>query len=178
MRLQLDTKQQTGPVPYMFRAGVFVGSLPIGYPKEKFFSDQRPGMLQLSWQVHAPLVNAATEQEFFARLPESNLTAWVRAAAAAGAEPHILLMPIPRWLRSGGEGGRHKLPADLPGWERFVQRIVDYYNNELKIDARYVVWDEPNVFFEGTTNDYLLIYKHAAAGLLRANPKARIGGAA
>jgi len=179
VRVQLDARQTNGSLPYLYRAGIFVGSLPIGYPLQKFFSDQRPGMLQFSWQVYGPLNNAATEEEFFARLPESNLTTWVRAAAADGAEPHILLMPIPRWLRAGGdEEGRHRLPRDLAGWERFVERIVDYYNNQLKIDAHYIVWDEPNVFFKGTTDDYLQIYKHAAAGLLRANRKARIGGPA
>lgn len=179
VRLQVDAAQRSGPVPYMYRAGIFVGSLPTGYPMEMFFADQRPGMLQFSWQVYAPLRDARTEEEFFARLPDSNLTAWVRATAAAGGEPYILLMPIPRWLRAGGdEEGRHRLPRDLQGWERFVQRVVDYYNNQLKIDARYVVWDEPNLFFDGTTEDYLTLYKHAAAGLLRANRKARIGGPA
>jgi hypothetical protein len=179
LRLQVDVKQQSGPVSAMYRAGIFVGALPIGYPLEMFVSDQRPGMLQFSWQVYAPLRDALTEEEFFARLPESNLTTWVRATAADGAEPYILLMPIPRWLRAGGdEAGRHRLPRDLQGWEHFVQRVVDYYNNQLKIDARYIVWDEPNLFFDGTTEDYLLLYKHAAAGLLRANPKARIGGPA
>lgn len=179
VRLNADVRQQSGTVPYMYRAGIFVGSVPIGYPLQKFFSDQRPGMLQFSWQVYAPLRDALTEEEFFARLPESNFTAWVRAAAADGAEPYILLMPIPRWLRAGGdEAGRHRRPRDLAGWERFVQRVVDYYNNQLKIDARYIVWDEPNIFFDGNTEDYLVIYRHAAAGLKRANPQARIGGPA
>ena len=125
VRVPIDVRQQSGRVPYVYRAGVFVGSLPTGYPMDMFFSDQRPGMLQFSWQVYGVLLNAATEEEFFARLPQSNLTAWVRAAAAAGAEPYILLMPIPRWLRSGGdEEGRLRLPRDLQGWERYVQRIV------------------------------------------------------
>lgn len=179
VRIRVDAGQQSGPVPIAYRAGIFVGSVPSGYPREMFLTDQRPGMLQFSWQVYGPLANAATESEFFARLPQSDFTAWVREAAAAGAEAYILLMPVPRWLRAGGDdAGRHRLPRDLPGWERFVQRVVDYFSNQLRIDARYIVWDEPNLFYQGSTEDYLLLYKHAAAGLLRANPKAKIGGPA
>ncbi|MCI0624009.1 MAG: hypothetical protein L0387_20530 [Acidobacteria bacterium] len=177
VRLQMDVRRQTGPVPYTYRAGVFLNSLPAGYPKEMFLAEQRPGMVEFSWDYYAPLAQANTEPEFFARLPQSNLAAWVRETAAAGGEPYIKLMPIPKWLWSGGNGFR-KPPRDLQGWERFVERLVDHFNNQLKIDARYIVWDEPNGFWEGTTEDYLQLYKHAAAGLLKANPKARIGGPA
>jgi hypothetical protein len=166
-----------GPVPYAYRAGVFLNSLPVGHPEDVFLSQQRPGMAEFSWEFYGLLLNAPTESDFFARLPQSNLTAWVRGTAAAGGEPYIRLMPVPRWLWSGEDGARRP-PADLQGWARFVERLVDYFNNQLKINVRYIVWDEPNYFWKGTTEDYLQLYKYAAAGLLRANPKARLGGPA
>lgn len=177
VNLQVDLRHPGGPVPYAYRAGVFLNSLPSGYPKRMFLKEQKPGMVEFSWDFYEPLLHARTEADFFSRLPDSNLTAWVRETAAAGGEPYIRLMPVPKWLWSAGNGAR-KPPQDLQGWERFVERIVDYYNNKLRIDVRYIVWDEPDGFWEGTTEDYLQLYRHAAAGLLRANPKARIGGPA
>ena len=175
--VRVELKQAAGPVPYAYRAGVFLNSLPGGYAKHMFLSEQRPGMVELSIDFYPPLANASSEEEFFARLPASNLSAWVRDTAAAGGEPYIRLMPVPRWLWSGANGARRP-PRDWAAWERFVQRLVAYFNNELKIDVRYVVWDEPDNFWEGSADDYLLLYKHAAAGVLRANRKARIGGPA
>ncbi len=177
VQLQVDVSRSTGPLTYAYRAGVFLNSLPVGYPKDMFLAEQRPGMVELSLDFYEPLLNAASEVEFFARLPQSNLTAWVRGTAAAGGEPYIRLMPVPKWLRSGRDGAR-KPPRDLEGWGRFVERLVEYFNNQLRIDVRYIVWDEPDGFWEGTTEEYLQLYRHAAAGLLRANPKARIGGPA
>jgi len=177
VRLQVDLQRKAGPVPYTYRAGVFLNSLPAGYPMELFLSEQRPGMVEFSWDFYQPLLQANSEGEFFSRLPGSSLTTWVRATAAAGGEPYIRLMPVPKWLWSAKDGFR-KPPRDWQGWERFVNRLVDYFNNQLQIDARYIVWDEPDNFWHGSMDEYLLLYKHAAAGLLRANAKARIGGPA
>ncbi|MBI5725604.1 MAG: hypothetical protein HZA50_16720, partial [Planctomycetes bacterium] len=179
VHLQVDAGRQTGPVPYAWRAGVFLCSMPGGYPKDMFLADQQPGMVEFGWEYYETLSAAKTEEEFFSRLPQSSFTEWVREVAKAGGEPYMNLMPVPIWLRSGKNGNR-KLPRDWQGWERYVERMVDYFNNQLRIDARYIVWDEPNVSeaFRGTMEDYLLLYKHTAAGLLRANPKARIGGPA
>lgn len=177
LSVQVDLRKQGGPVPYTYRAGVFLNSLPVGYPKDTFLAEQRPGMVEFSWDFYDLLLNAASEEEFFSRLPGSNLTAWVRDTAAAGGEPYVRLMPIPRWLWSGSNGAR-RAPADWEGWERFVERIVRYFNNQLGIDVRYIVWDEPDLAWEGTTQEFLRLYLHSATGLLRANPKARIGGPA
>lgn len=177
VRLQVGVRQQTGPVPYIYRAGVFLNSLPAGYALHMFFADQRPGMVELSWEYYRPLLSADSEAEFLARLPQSNLAQWVHRVSAAGGEPYIRLMPVPKWLWSGPNGWR-KPPRDWRGWAQFVAGLVHYFNVQMHLDVRYVVWDEPDNFWQGTTADYLKLYKYAAAGLLTADPAAQIGGPA
>ena len=175
--LNIDAGQEIGKVPYLFRTGVFLNSLPVEYPEEKFFRDLKPGMLEFSWDFYPELLNCSSYDEFFNTLPESNLTKWVKQTATLGGEVYIRLMPIPKWLWSGSDGAR-KAPKDYNGWAKFVGGIVNYFNNKLRINAKYIVWDEPDVFWEGTKEEYFELYKYSVLGVKSANRNAMIGGPA
>jgi hypothetical protein len=56
--LRVDVRRDAGPLPYAYRVGVFLNSLPGGYPRRMFLADQRRGMVQLSWDYYAPLAPA------------------------------------------------------------------------------------------------------------------------
>ena len=48
LTLKIDTSQRNGEIPYSFRTGVYLNSLPVGYPLEKFFREQVPGQMEFS----------------------------------------------------------------------------------------------------------------------------------
>ena len=188
LTLKIDTSQRNGEIPYSFRTGVYLNSLPVGYPLEKFFREQVPGQMEFSWDSYPELLQPESLKEFVNRLPSSNLTQWVKRTNDLGGECLIRLMPVPKWLwsknerfrnpPSGWDKGFRNPPKDYLGWAKFVESIVDYYNNQLHIDARYVVWDEPDNFWEGTEQDYLELYKYSVLGVKKANKQAKIGGPA
>jgi hypothetical protein len=175
--LNIDGGQEIGKVPYLFRTGVFLNSLPVEYPKEKFFRDLKPGMLEFSLDYYPELLDSSSYNDFFNKLPESNLTEWVRQTAKSGGDVYIRLMPVPKWLWSDSDGVR-KAPKDYNGWAKFVGGIVNYFNNKLRINAKYIVWDEPDIFWKGTKEEYLELYKYSVLGVKSANMNAMIGGPA
>ena len=175
--INIDAGQEIDKVPYLFRTGVFLNSLPVEYPEEKFFGDLKPGMLEFSWDFYPELLNSSSYDDFFNKLPESNLTKWVKQTAKSGGDVYIRLMPVPKWLWSRPNGAR-KAPGDYNGWAKFVGGLVNYYNNKLKINAKYIVWDEPDVFWEGTKEEYFELYKYSVLGAKSANRNAMIGGPA
>ncbi|NUO07478.1 MAG: hypothetical protein HUU08_02180 [Candidatus Brocadia sp.] len=175
--LEVDASTSKGGIPYLFRAGVFLNSLPVDYPLEKFFRDQRPGQMEFSWDFYPELLQCNSLKEFINKLPSSNLSQWVKRTNDLGGECLIRLMPVPKWLWGKDDGFRNP-PLDYDGWAKFVEGIVNYFNNQLHIDAKYVVWDEPDGFWHGTERDYLELYKHSVLGVKKANKQAKIGGPA
>lgn len=175
--LKIDASRRNGEIPYLFRTGVFLNSLPLGYPLEKFFKDHVPGQMEFSWDFYPELLQSTSLKDFTDKLPSSNLTQWVKHTNARGGEVLIRLMPVPKWLWKHRDGFRNP-PGDYHGWAKFVEAIVDYFNNQLRIDARYVVWDEPDGFWQGTGHEYLELYKYSVLGVKRANKQAKIGGPA
>lgn len=177
LTLKIDASRRNGEIPYLFRTGVFLNSLPAGYLLEKFFKDQVPGQMEFSWDFYPELLQSNSLKDFTDKLPSSNLTQWVKRTNDHGGEVLIRLMPVPKWLWKHNNGFRNP-PRDYDGWAKFVETIVDYYNNQLRIDARYVVWDEPDCFWQGNGHEYLELYKYSVLGVKRANKQAKIGGPA
>lgn len=167
-----------GSVPYDYRAGVFLNSLPTGYPEDMFFQDQTPGMVELSIDSSPNLRDAPTEADFFSRLPSSGLASWVKRVVAAGGDAYVRLMPIPVWLRQSPTAARQP-PTDYTGWATFVGKLVTYFDVTLGLKhVSYVVWDEPDGLWHGTASQYFELYKYAVIGARTADPSARIGGPA
>jgi xylan 1,4-beta-xylosidase len=75
-------------------------------------------------------------------------------------------------------------PRDYGRWEelcaRFVEHVVGRFGRETVEQWHFEVWNEPNIpnYWKGTFDDYCHLYDHAAAGVTRALPAARIGGPA
>lgn len=177
MTLEVDISQKRGKIPYLYRTGVFLNSLPGDYPIAKFFKDQRPGLMEFSWDFYPELLESDSLKDFLGKIPSSNLSKWVKATSDHGGEVLIRLMPVPKWLWNINNGFRSP-PKDYEGWAMFVEGIVDYFNNQLHVDARYVVWDEPDDLWQGTEADYFKLYKYSVLGVKRANKHVKIGGPA
>jgi len=107
---------------------------------------------------------------------------YLAAIAAAGMRPIMELSFMPKDL---AKAGNSRDPArDLTVYKQFIQAVVQHAVD--KFGAADVgkwyweVWNEPNYsgFWNGTMNDYFLMYDAAAAGAVAALPTIKIGGPA
>lgn len=129
---------------------------------------------------------AESEQDLHKRLAAFPLNDFLRRYAAAGGNVLFILDGVPSWLSSNLSRQVHKgpdlpvfrlsPPADLQAWSRVVEAIVRHFNGRLGLDAYYEVWNEPNFYYLGDTEQFLRQYYHTVVGARRADPKAKVGG--
>ncbi len=72
-------------------------------------------------------------------------------------------------------------PKDYKKWEelvyQWVKHCVERYGKKEVESWYWEVWNEPNIgYWKGTMQEFFKLYDHAANGLKRALPTARIGG--
>ncbi len=66
-------------------------------------------------------------------------------------------------------------PRDYEEYSRAVEAIVRYINDELGLNARYELYNEPEWIFVGTGDEYNKMYKAFAHGVKRVNSKIQVG---
>jgi xylan 1,4-beta-xylosidase len=60
---------------------------------------------------------------------------------------------------------------------QWVRHCVDRYGKEEVESWYWEVWNEPNIgYWQGTMEEYFMLYDHAAAAVKRALPSAKVGG--
>ncbi len=170
-----------GPVPYLFRAGSAVNVKPLGYPLEKFFTDQRPGSFYVAnWNYDHYVKYGRSFRNMQSYLDDpttgwNNNIEWMKRISDSGGEINLTL-GTSYWYGDPGDGIP---PRDLDDWERFVRETVNLFDNEMKLNVRYQVWDEPDTsMFRGTLDQYFEVIRRAVIGMKRANPRAKFGGPA
>jgi hypothetical protein len=188
--ITIDLSKTLGNLPYLYRAGVFNGNvIPDRYVAEKFLRDLKPGAISL-YLAH-PTIRPSRDMADL----ERRLSAWDMAAQKVveqGGEIVVEIAAMPWWLTSNpskkpvnptmGDDtpvGNLAPPRDYNEWANMVERIVNHFNNKLKIKAKYTVWGEPDsVWWQGTEEEYFKLYRYAVLGAKRAAPDAKIGGPA
>lgn len=188
--LTIDVKNDLGELPYLFRAGVFNGNvIPTGYYLEKFTTDLKPGAVEF-YIAHTTIRPSKDMKDLEKRLSEWDVVA--RKVAEKGGEVVIEIAAMPWWLTSNpskkpvnptiGDNtpiGNLSPPKNYNEWADMVGLIVNHFNNELKIKAKYTIWGEPDtVWWQGTEEEYFKLYKYAVLGAKKADPEAKIGGPA
>jgi hypothetical protein len=129
-------------------------------------------------------------QEFFDLYPEpgryhwKTLDAFIENILATGAKPilslcfkpKVLFPKIDQWVVH---------PTDYAEWEELIFQMVKHCNQEKKFGIEYwEVSNEPDIGEDGgcpfrfNQEDYVVFYKHTAAAVRRADPKAKAGGPA
>lgn len=114
-----------------------------------------------------------------------------------GMKPLVEIGFMPRALSSSPEPYRHDWepgdpygeiftgwsypPTDYEKWQelvyQWVEHSVERYGREEVESWWWGVWNEPDIpYWQGTFEEYLMLYDHAAAGVKRALPTARVGG--
>ncbi len=73
------------------------------------------------------------------------------------------------------------MPTDFQTYRKVNETFAKHWA-DLRLENHYIeVWNEPDltgVFFDGTQEDYLQIYKYATEGIMAGNPDAKVGGPA
>lgn len=104
-----------------------------------------------------------------------------------GVAPLLAMCYDPVPLKTGTEWQRWKdMPSNLAGWQNIQRRYAAHYRDVLHLrDARYEIWNEPDIggdggkmFFNGTPAQYAALYRAGAAGIHAGDRDARAGGPA
>lgn len=179
VEIKIDAARTLGPVPYIFRTGMFVPIGETGYPMQEFLKDHKVGVIQLC--PITELQHCCSLREFKQKLPQSVASKWAIETKKAGGEVMILLGLCPTWLSShSGSSFFGYPPKSYQSWQELVRTVVDYFNNQLHLDAKYVIWDEPNErsFWNAPENKYFELYKFSVLGAKKADRMAKVGGPA
>ncbi|MGB4066598.1 MAG: hypothetical protein WBK08_01075 [Nitrospira sp.] len=172
--------ETSGPLSPMFRAGMFLNEYPLDHSFQTFFSELKPGLIHVMPLKDAFNVESLTE--YVRQLPSLPATKWAMEAHARGGEVIIGLTEIPRWLRQGDHRDAYlRPPRDMNGWSEFVEANVHFFNGILKLNAMFVLWDEPDspMFWKNATEqDYFALYRAFVIGARRGDAAAKVGGPA
>ena len=132
------------------------------------------------------LENAGSLADLKRQLEQFALNDFLRRVRQRGGRVMLILDGTPRWLSSNPSTERYKGPnqpyfrvspaADAAGWAEVVEALVRHFNGVLGLDAWYEAWNEPNLYYLGTFEQFMMQYRASVLGARRADPKARIGG--
>lgn len=195
--LALSVAVTTGPVPYVYRAGLHdLGTYGTGP-----LTDLKLGVVRedLGWDV---TVDATSMSDYLQRLDAhlAGQRAKLSAILEAGGELTVLVSFTPRWLSSCSSATEVLVgsgwprwascpPTDLAAWSAFVEATVRAYS-AAGFAPRWEVWNEPNleIFWnpdvsrataagrDATLDSYFQLYRATVVGARRADPSALVGG--
>jgi xylan 1,4-beta-xylosidase len=89
----------------------------------------------------------------------------------------------PGFTYTGIEGAWNAPPKDYGKWEelayQWTKHNVERYGRDEVLKWYFEVWNEPNLpaYWRGTPDEFFKLHDHAMAGIRRALPGARVGGA-
>lgn len=125
-------------------------------------------------------------EDLRARLESLPLNDFLKRYAASGGKVLLIVDGMPRWLSSNRSQQIHagpdqpvfrvNPPRDFEQWSEVVEILVRHFNGRLGLDAYYEVWNEPNFYYLGDTEQFQRQYYYTVLGARRADPKAKVGG--
>jgi hypothetical protein len=190
-KITVDSSKSLGKIPYLYKTGIYLWFFPgekQNYSLKRFFSDNKLGVVKIPLDVDV-FIPSKNMQDLNKRL--SKIDHFAQSVEKKGGQVAILIHEIPAWLSSsksdepverGISGSKANIspPEDYKKWSELVGVIVNHFNNELKLDALYIIWTEPNlnIAWAGTEEEYFKLYKYAVLGARLADPKAKVGGPA
>lgn len=189
--VEVNAGQEVGPLPYLFRAGMFAFGVESGYRaylQKRFFQDLKPGAVEVSTIQFLP--PSRSFEDLVQRMrSQPEYDAFLKGVEARGGKVVIPIFGMPRWLSSKPnddkpvESGEWMSvwgaspPRDYEKWAEVVQAIVGYYSNTLGLHAVYKVWWEPEGSrWQGTEEEFFKLYEYTVIGARRANKNALVGG--
>ena len=170
---------------WKFGGGVWHTPAAIDWVEGQMDVLRRPGVFRASigWEVLAASENLDDVKRKLANYP---LNGFLQRMRAKGAEVIICFDAMPRWLArdpsnrklADGPAWAKSPPRNYADWSRVVEEVVRHFNGNLKLNAYYEVWNEPDHAWDGSSAEYFLLYKASAEGALKADAKAKLGGPA
>lgn len=170
---------------WKYGGGIWQTPVAIDWVEGQLSGLRRVGTFRASigWEVLAASENLADIKRKLAVYP---LNGFLQRMRARGANIIICLDAMPRWLASDPSGRKladgpawaKSPPRDYADWSRIVEEVVRHFNLNLKLNAYYEVWNEPDWAWEGSSAEYFSLYKASAEGALRSDISAKLGGPA
>ncbi len=97
----------------------------------------------------------------------------IEAILADACTPYLCVSYTPDVL-----GHTHAPPSNLDAWQEINRQLADHCVQQGYNIRYYEVWNEPDldIFWQGSRQDYLQLYKSTVTGILQGDPQARVGG--
>ena len=155
-----------------------------GLSEEPIFAERIPEL-----RVLRPRVIRLFLQQYFDPLPAPGRYRWTTLDASVdmirktGAEPLMAIAFKPKALFPRIDQNVVE-PASYPEWERLIVAMVRHYKQRGSGIRYWEVANEPDIGEDGgcpykfTPENYARYYAHTVRAILRADPKARVGGPA
>jgi xylan 1,4-beta-xylosidase len=178
-RVQVTFSEESGPLQ-IDRMGLGQG----GLSDQPMWADRVPEVRAL----HPRLIRLFI-QEYFELLPTSGrfhfetLDRSVDTILATGASPLMCVCFKPRALFPRVDQDLVE-PDDYHAWEDLVYALVKHYRDRTPGITYWEIANEPDIGEDGgcpyrfKPESYVRYYQHTAAAILRAGPKAQVGGPA
>lgn len=178
--------QSAGRLPAVFRPSVMMSWADAEAAKAFLALGSDLGTIRVTLE---PLLTDSTSlADFRARL--SREAGGLKALADRGATIIITFARMPRWLSRSQDDSlagpfgfsvrEASPPKDVDLFMQLATELARVINVELGLDPLYEFWNEPESrgFWRGTQAELFQAYTAFAAGLRRADPRARVGGPA
>ncbi len=170
---------------WKYGGGVWQTPTALDWEEKQINSLSKQGIFRASiaWEVLAASKNL---DELKVKLNSYALNGFLKRIHAKGAKIIICIDAMPRWLArdnsdrmlADGPAWAKSPPNSYEDWARVIETVVRHFNNNLKLDAYYEIWNEPDWAWLGTTEEYLSLYKASAEGALQADTAVLLGGPA
>ena len=184
--IAVNVSKVTGPMPYLYRAGLFTFSaVPPAYAQKKMLQELKPGAVELDIGSYA-IQHSTSIDDIVPRLKE--VGAFAQSVTKTGGQVVIAFHMMPMWLTSKPSernlipGERVSIanlspPRDYELWANLVERVVKYFNKDLGLDAAYKIgWEPDSRVWQGSDEEYFKLYEYSVLGARRADARAKIGG--
>lgn len=167
--INVETYRSLGPLPQPWRA------LAQGGDELKTFLDSDPGRVAA---IKPEVIRIDHIYDQFGIVSKNGdvlvfnwteLDKLVNQIASVGATPFFSLSYMPQAIASGDIISE---PKNWNEWSTVVQKTIEHYSGEMKLDdVYYEVWNEPDLFGGwkmGGKKDYKNLYMYASAGAQKA----------
>jgi hypothetical protein len=163
-------------------AYVYLGSK---FARETYFNEFDDHYAVRLWGIFDWNAQTAKDAREF-REELSKQAPFLRRIAATHKKVVIYVFHTPHWLSASNDqqqvDGRPAYllhpPGDYAAWRRFVGDTVDFLAAHLKgVDVYYEFWNEPEIYWPGSIEDFLRLYAETAKAIKANHPEAKVGGA-
>jgi hypothetical protein len=184
--MTVDAGMPSGPLPFLFRTGVFTFStFPPKYVWEELLSRVKPGAVEIDLGREI-LANSRDRDDVLKQLVR--LIPAMRKTEEGGGQVILSFSKIPRWLSSRPSDDSPAMPGDQTpvavvspprdynNWADLVGSIVEFVGKQGVNPYYKVGWEPDTRLWQGNEEEFFRLYRYGVLGARRVDRRVRIGG--